>query len=211
MFRFRHPFSMIIAGPTMCGKSKFVSKLLATQWSIIPAPRKVCWFYGVENIKQQQKLERTSLYDIAFYQGIPSLDVLEPDTLVILDDLMSDVSKSIDIAQLFTRGVHHKNISVILIVQNLFHQGKKSRDISLNTNYFVLFKNPRDSSQINTLARQIFPYRKGYLQDAFQKATSEAHGYLLIDLTQKTSENLRLMSNILPPHVFHYHVPENKN
>jgi hypothetical protein len=124
---------------------------------------------------------------------------------------MSDVSKSNEIAQLFTRSVHHKEISVILLVQNIFHQGKSSRNISLNTNYFILFKNPRDNSQINILAKQMFPFKKGYLQDAFAKSTIRAHGYLLIDMTQKTPENLRLMTNILPPHIFHYRVPEKAN
>jgi len=39
--------------------------------------------------------------------------------LVIIDDLMRESS----IIDLFTKGNHHKNLSVILISQNLFHQG----------------------------------------------------------------------------------------
>ena len=48
-------------------------------------------------------------------------------------------------------------ISVIYIVQNLFHQGKGSRSISLNSHYLLLFKNPRDKLQILTLAKQMYP------------------------------------------------------
>ena len=69
---------------------------------------------------------------------------------------MIDASKDKRIVNLFTRGFHHRNLSVIYIVQNLFHQGKGSRSISLNSHYLVLFKNPRDKLQILTLAKQMF-------------------------------------------------------
>ena len=41
-------------------------------------------------------------------------------------------------------GSHHRNLSVIYTVQNLFHQGKGNRSKSLNSHYLVLYKNPRD-------------------------------------------------------------------
>jgi len=51
--------------------------------------------------------------------------------LVILDDLLSDVS-STELRKLFTKCSHHRNISVILITQNLFHQRRYIWDISLS-------------------------------------------------------------------------------
>ena len=59
-------------------------------------------------------------------------------------------------SQLFTKGSHHRNISLVLITQNLFHQGPSSRDTLLNSKYIVVFKNPRDKTQIVHLARQDF-------------------------------------------------------
>jgi len=64
---------------------------------------------------------------------------------------------STKVSQLFTKGSHHRNISLILITQNLFHQGPSSRDISLNIMYIAVFKNPRDKTQIVHLARQVYP------------------------------------------------------
>ena len=64
-------------------------------------------------------------------------------SLVILDDLLTDVYSK-QLCEMFTRGSHHRNISVILITQNLFHQGRFCRDISLNAHYIVAFKNVRD-------------------------------------------------------------------
>ena len=62
--------------------------------------------------------------------------------LNVFDDQMIDASKDKRIVKLFTRGSHHCNLSVIYIAQNLFHRGKGSRSISLNSHYLVLFKNP---------------------------------------------------------------------
>ena len=81
---------------------------------------------------------------------------------------------------------------MIHIVQNLFHQGKGYRTQSLNTHYLVLFKNLRDASQINHLARQMFPNNSQYLQEVCRDATTPPFGYLFIDLKQETQDNLRL-------------------
>ena len=77
--------------------------------------------------------------------------------LIVLDDQMIDASKDKRIENLFTRGSHHRNLSVIYIVQNLFYQEKDSRSITLNSHYLILFKNPRDKLQIVTLAKQMCP------------------------------------------------------
>ena len=52
------------------------------------------------------------------------------------------------IADLFTKGSDHQNLSVIYIVQNIFQQGRETRNISLNARYIVLFKSPQDKQQI---------------------------------------------------------------
>ena len=51
---------------------------------------------------------------------------------------MIDTGKDQRIVNLFTRGSHHHSLSVIYIVQNLFHQGKGSRSISLNSHYLTI-------------------------------------------------------------------------
>jgi len=55
-----------------------------------------------------------------------------------MENLLIEVY-SRDVCDLFTKGRHHRNISVILITKNLFHQGRFSRDISLNAKYLVVF------------------------------------------------------------------------
>ena len=45
--RWKHPFTSIVAGPTGCGKTTFVARLLRNAPSMInPAPKHVTWYYG---------------------------------------------------------------------------------------------------------------------------------------------------------------------
>ena len=54
---------------------------------------------------------------------------------------MNDASNNIEVQNVFAKYFHHRNLSCIYLVQNLFIQGKASWTNSLNTNYLVLFKN----------------------------------------------------------------------
>ena len=102
-------------------------------------------------------------------------------SLVVLDDLMSQCSNDQRVADLFTRGSHHRGISVLYLTQNLFPPGKLSRTISLNSHYFVIFRNPRDSLGISTLAKQMFPGRTDYLMESFRDAMSRPYGCVFGD------------------------------
>lgn len=64
---------------------------------------------------------------------------------MVTDDLMSETDDRV--IKLFTKGSHHRNLSVTYILKILF--GKKAqRTISLNSYYILLSKNPRDAAQI---------------------------------------------------------------
>jgi hypothetical protein len=89
-------------------------------------------------------------------------------------------------------------LSIIYIVQNIFHQGKEMRNISLNAHYIVLFKSPRDKQQISMLARQVDPGRVQEFMRSYEDATSRPHGYLMLDLNPTTDNQKRLKTNVLP-------------
>jgi hypothetical protein len=126
--------------------------------------------------------------------------------LVVLDDLLNEVY-SRDVCDLFTKGSHNRNISVILITQNLFHQGRFSRDISLNAKYIVLFKNVRDKNHFAYLARQVYPEDSNGLYESYLDATRRPHAYLLLDLAQDTDYRLRFRTNIFPSELTVVYVP----
>lgn len=70
--------------------------------------------------------------------------------------------------------------------------------MSLNSNYMVLFRNPRDATQISVLGSQMFPGRQKFLRSAFEDATSRPYGYLLLDLKAATPDALRVRTNVFP-------------
>ena len=89
------------------------------------------------------------------------------------------------VTRLFTKGSHHRNLSDMYIVQNLFGKNKEQRTISLNSHYLVIFQSPRDASEITHLAQQMYPGKLKYLQEAFKDATSAAYSYLLFGQRQR--------------------------
>ena len=105
---------------------------------------------------------------ITFIEGIPENlnEYVDPEyrNLIITDDPMSETGNDKRITSLFTKGSHHKNVSVILLLQNLFYNGKGSCNISLNTHYIMLFKNPRDNTVISSLAKQMYLGKTKFLQ-----------------------------------------------
>lgn len=192
MFHFYHPFTAIVAGPSGCGKSVFVTNFIKYMNEICNTNfDQLTWCYD-----EMQPLY--NLKQVTYHQGIPDLSMFDGDKpqLIIIDDLMRESDGRI--VDIFTKGSHHRNLSVFYITQNLFHQGKGQRDISLNSSYIIFFKNPRDKTQIRYLARQVYPEQPKYLEDAYKDATKEAHGYLLVDLKQNTNDACRIKTKIFP-------------
>jgi hypothetical protein len=146
---------------------------------------------------------------VIFHQGLPDIDQFDGSepVLLILDDLMSETNDTI--AAMFTKGSHHRNVSIVFLVQNLFDKNKHFRTISLNSHYLVLFKNPRDTSQFSYLARQMYASNYRFAVEAFKDATRQPFSYLLVDLRPEQDEDLRLRTNIFPDESPHYvYVPK---
>ena len=68
--------------------------------------------------------------------------------------------------------------------------------MSINTQYIVLFKNPRDQIGPAILARQMYPSNSQKFMIKYIEATKRPYGYLFIDLKQNTPEEDRLKTDI---------------
>ena len=191
---------MLLAGPSGSGKTSWIRQFLKYRKDVMNIdPAKIIIYYSI-----WQPIY-TEFKDIAdFKKGLPSIDDIENlesyseigGSLVIIDDQALSINK--DIATIFTVTARHTHVSLIFLTQNFFSKQPYFRDISLQSTYIVLFKNPRDKSMIKYLAHQISPGNMNYVTMAYNHALQDPYSYLLIDLDQKTNDSTRLRTNIFP-------------
>jgi hypothetical protein len=204
MFPLESPTTISISGTTGSGKTTWLKKLLEQHDILFPysSTHKILYCYGVfqDLFYEMEK----SIANIVFHEGLPSAETIEDITknkkhnIIILDDLMMEVVKNSDMELLFSRGSHHKNLTVIYVNQNMFCQGKNARTITLNCHYIILFQNLRDCSQIQRLGQQIFPGHGNFLVESYKDALQKPYGYLVVDLSPRAEEGFRLRTNIFP-------------
>src|SRR3981189_3161269 len=171
--------TMMVVRPSNSGKPVFIVKLINHSQELFDITQKnVYWCYG----------HRTNMHDYLTQQGFTMIDgipenfaFIKPYSVIVLDDLMLESANSKPVTDLFIRGAHHVPCFVIFTLHNLFHKSEEARNRQLNSQYLVMFTNP-----------------KGYLVSIFENATLNAHSYLLIDLHQKTPALLKVRARILP-------------
>ena len=196
---FSHPFSMIISGPSQSGKTTLVERIIKTKNTIVkPQIAKITWFYGSES--SITKL-RDTYPDIKFCSGLPNINEIEKfdsdvNRLMIIDDLMCEKDSEGVLVDLFTKSSHHRNISVIFIVHNVFE--KYLRTVNINAKYMIMFKNPRDQSQIRVLGSQMFGSGDNLVKKAYADISKEPHAYLLLNFSQNAKPCERVRTKIFP-------------
>ena len=184
--KFHSPCTTMVSGVSGSGKTTLVHRLLINADELFDTPvHKVLYCMSVHQ-PLFDKMEQT-VPGISFHRGLPSEEDIEFFTdgtkhcIIVLDDLMHQVVGSVKMQDLFTKISHHKSISVVFLVQNLFIQGKCARNLAVNTHYQVIMSNPRDLGQINTLARQTGLGDK--LKDSFNdRVMSRPFGYIVVSL-----------------------------
>ena len=62
----------------------------------------------------------------------------------------------------------------------------------------ILTRAPSSALAIRTLGTQLFPKNLAYFLDAYNQATKESYGYLVIDNHPASNSLLRLRTDILP-------------
>ena len=122
------------------------------------------WEPGFDTLKNQ-------ITNIQFNEGIIDLDTLDKNVanIIVFDDLMTECLKSDSVMNLFTVGSHH--YKCFFYNPKYFFEGKFAREISLNTNYLIIFHNPRDQQQFQILSRQMYPQNSKYLPESLEDAT----------------------------------------
>ncbi len=194
-FFFNHPCTCSISGPSGSGKTFLTVKILNNLDNIFyPTPNNVVYFYS-----QWQPAYNDIVPKPQFIKGLPGVECIEKitqPTLFVIDDAMSKLDQAV--TDIFLMYSHHKNLSVILLLQNYYNKNKHLRDINTNTNYVIFMKNPRNKLAVSHIAKESFPNQYKYVIESYLNATREPHGYLLFNFNQQADGDLRLFTNIVP-------------
>ena len=159
-----------------------------------PPFQKIIWAYG----EWQPAYE--NMTGVQFVKGLNE-DVVKRENLdghscLVIDDLADEIDAKL-LGALFTKISHHRNLSIIFLLNNIFYKGVSTmRLVSLNTHYLVLFKTPRDQDSINTIARQMFGKDYKIMAEAYRDATKEKYGYLIVDSKADSPEAIRLRTAV---------------
>ena len=198
------PTSLGVYGPTQCGKTRFIVNLLKeanTMFTTSVQEIHYCYAVYQDLYTELQQCEGKSVEKVTFHEGMPSIEdcrewaYMKHHIVIVLDDLMTDLTKHPEMVKFATVDCHHKNITMVLLLHNIFPPGL--RTVSLNIHYVVLFKNKRDTLQVETLGRRVMKNRVKYFFACFQQAVKKPFGYLLVDMHPHSDETYQLRTAIL--------------
>ena len=174
--RLKHPFSLILAGSSQSGKTTWLVNLLLRAEKLINTTLEyIVVFMGTED---SPFLHLKSVFGdkLRCVAGLP--ETFDPYIdrnkagLFIIDDLMRAAAVDKNIGELFTKRGHHENISICLVLQNLFASGKERLTCQRSSHYMVIFRNPLDQTSVHIMAQRLEPSRK--------KKMSEMLTYILL-------------------------------
>lgn len=190
-----------IVGPSGSGKTFFTCQLLKNKTTFQLPIKNIYWHVGVAEGESGATLcALKKLARLKIVRGLPKgwIDKPKKRDVIVIDDLFEEVNQdSVSCNQLFTKIARHRGVTVLFLTQNLFHAGGKHRTRNLNTHYLVLFKNPRDRTVIDFVARQAFPQNRKFLMKVFDDITRNmSHSYVFLDFTQNCPDDLRVQTDL---------------
>ena len=194
--RLKENFKTFISGPSRCGKTTFVIDLIDNIFNISSTPPTfIIYVFKVWQYKFDE-MTKVNIFledDESIVEKIMGYSRGQP-LLIIFDDMIN--SKSLpSLAPLFNVDGRHMNLSLVFLSQRLFVNDEHFRQISQNCDYFVLFKNPRNSSEIRTLANQMTPTTMELVK-IYLEATKSPFSYLFINLTQEACRDTKYLSDL---------------
>ena len=119
-FYLKDPITIQVSGPTRCGKTRLVRRIIEEQL-IQPFATSIIWVCS--EWQPDYDIIRERYPGIEFEKGwrYEIFDSLSPQqrNIMVLDDQMGVASSSKSVADFFTKGSHQRNLTVIYLMQNV--------------------------------------------------------------------------------------------
>ena len=218
LIKLRRGSSTLVSGPSMIGKSTWLKRVIMNYKGLYDGDiEHIYYCYSVYNNKLFDEIKR-HCDNVTFIEGIPELENVnewvknERMVMIILDDLGTLAMESQIVERLVTIYCNNSNVTLYILLQNIYSRGKYSRQISLNISYYVIFKNIRDNQQIKLFSQQLMGYgKKGAnpVYESYLDATKQKYGYIFLDLTNDCDDKYRLRTHIFPDEYPIIYVPKN--
>ena len=219
---FTHPFVMTITGPTQCGKTMWINKLIENiDVMVVPTPDKALFLYTTfqpiyDEIKKNvaEKNETSSLKEIKFIDcnnGIPTVADLRKNfgyqTLLILDDLMINAANATNsgiaaenmknLNNFVCRDSHHHDMFVIFVCQDIGYKDGVLKTLRKNMHYHVVFVNHNDYSTFSIITHNK-KISDGTFKRVYDDIKEDKHGYVVFDGKNDSYGNCRIRTGVFP-------------
>jgi hypothetical protein len=184
--RFEFKNCVRFAGPSLCGKTVALCKLLTNKQFFKPnAPRRVMWVSGSDSVDDKlEALIRQHYSESQFFYGHPNCSKLRKmvrkHDAWVFDDLAGELATDRDFTAFFTKTAHHMDCIMFYLSQNPFEKSKESVTRTRNCAYQVYFNNNSDVRWIANVGKQLLGNVKLF-EEMFQSVMTEDYDCLLCD------------------------------
>jgi hypothetical protein len=200
--RFQHGFCIKLAGPSNCGKTCTLLKLLEKKHYFTPQPpSRIIWISGsgVRDVEMESKI-MSQYPDSEFHYQIPDdiENMARPFDLFVFDDLSGELQNNAGFTNCFTKVAHHKNCIFVYLTQNAFEKGRDATTRTRNCSYQIYFNNKTDVRWVRVLGDQLMGDSKKFTA-IFKKAMHGPFSCLLVDNRPSTPPNEQFIGNAFEP------------
>jgi len=180
--KFEYPFRVFVSGSSQSGKTYFARELLENNHIF---DGKICqiYYYHPDYLSDRPVEWHKSLaLPVTYQSGIPSLNDLckiEKHSCIVIDDLYEECINSQAIDYLFRVLSGKKMLSVIIMSQRYFAQGKFGMNIRNNCNFTTLMRNAdgRVNTRVASLLNEQTAIRRA-IEDTY---ANNYYPYIFID------------------------------
>ena len=215
-FRFPPSSRIVLAGPTLSGKSHLCRRLLRFRAELFSSKHPteddvLLVFYGVEDRPAHQEL-RKMFKTAEFHKNLTQLEEIldqyneaakSRQIYVLIEDLMLKTKNSEALIQSFLAYSHHLPCNLIFTIQSLFHKNSNLGLLLRNASSIILTGSPRLRSSLVSFGREINPSQPKELLTVFDACieksdSNECYPYLVINLLRRDANQGMYCTNLLP-------------
>ncbi len=178
------------------GKTELIKRIITERNEIISQPiSKILYIYGISD---PDYVNFSIKHPEVTFSSILDESMLEPQMLLILDDLHTQLGSSLKklVTDIILRNVHHMKLSIIIVLHSLFPKDFLLQKMS--TDYVAIMRFMCGGSAIASFANQISNTDSSFFKQCYKHATSKPYSYLFCDLSQHQNDKFRFRSGLFP-------------